>query len=348
MTVNSLNQRSIEIFRRIVEAYVETGDPVGSRTLSKNLGLNLSPATIRNVMADLEEIGFLYAPHTSSGRIPTEAGLRFFVNGLLEMGTLTPDEKNNIESLCRTMGKSLQEALEEATLALSGLSQCAGLVFAPKTEASFKHIEFVNVGTGRVLVILVTDEGTVENRLVDVPLGLPASALIQASNYLNHRLQGHTLSEAKTIIFKELSEDKEHLDALTQKVVRTGLATWADTPSGGTLIVRGQGNLLSDASLPDDFSKLRDLFSVLETKETLLKLLEVSIEADGVQIYIGTENPHYTLTDYSVILSSYTNGRGNVVGAVGVIGPTRLNYGRIIPMVDYTAKVITRLIGSNG
>lgn len=340
----SLNGRSIEIFRRIVEAYVETGEPVGSRTLSKISGLSLSPATIRNVMADLEEIGFLYAPHTSAGRLPTEAGLRFFVDGLLEMGTLTLDEKKNIESLCSSMGKSLPEMLEEATLALSGLSQCAGLVFAPKTEASFKHIEFLSVGPGRVLVILVTDEGNVENRILEVPQGLPSSILTQASNYLNHRLQGYTLSEAKNIILKELKEDKENLDELTQKIVTLGLASWADTPTGGTLIVRGQANLLQEASLPEDFSRLRGLFSILETKETLLDLLEAAIEADGVQIYIGAENPHYNLTDYSVILSPYTNGRGNVVGAVGVIGPTRLNYSRIIPMVDYTAKVITRLI----
>lgn len=344
--MQTLNQRSIEIFRRIVEAYMETGEPVGSRTLSKISGLTLSPATIRNVMADLEEIGFLYSPHISAGRLPTEAGLRFFVNGLLEMGTLTRDEKKNIESLCDGIGKNPQEMLEEATLALSGLSQCAGLVFAPKTEASFKHIEFVNVGTGRVLVILVTDDGSVENRIVEIPLGFPSSTLTQASNYLNHRLQGYTLSEAKNIILQELGEDKENLDELTQKIVTMGLASWAETPSGGTFIVRGQSNLLQEAALPEDFSRLRGLFSVLETKETLLSLLEAAIEAEGVQIYIGTENPHYNFTDYSVILSPYTNVRGTVVGAVGVIGPTRLNYGRIIPMVDYTAKVITRLIGS--
>ncbi|HQS84667.1 MAG: heat-inducible transcriptional repressor HrcA [Alphaproteobacteria bacterium 16-39-46] len=342
--VQTLNQRSIEIFRRIVEAYMETGEPVGSRTLSRISGLTLSPATIRNVMADLEEIGFLYAPHISAGRLPTEAGLRFFVNGLLEMGTLTRDEKKNIECLCDGSGKNIQEMLEEATLALSGLSQCAGLVLAPKTEASFKHIEFVNVGTGRVLVILVTDDGSIENRILEVPLGFPSSALTQAGNYLNHRLQGHTLSEAKSIILQELGEDKANLDELTQKIVTLGLGSWAETPSGGTLIVRGQANLLQEAALPEDFSRLRGLFSVLETKETLLNLLEAAIEAEGVQIYIGTENPHYNLTDYSVILSPYTNGRGAVVGAVGVIGPTRLNYGRIIPMVDYTAKVITRLI----
>ena len=193
-------------------------------------------------------------------------------------------------------------------------------------------------------MILVTDDGSIENRILEVPLGFPSSALTQAGNYLNHRLQGHTLSEAKSIILQELGEDKANLDELTQKIVTLGLGSWAETPSGGTLIVRGQANLLHEATLPEDFSRLRGLFSVLETKETLLNLLEAAIEAEGVQIYIGTENPHYNLTDYSVILSPYTNGRGAVVGAVGVIGPTRLNYGRIIPMVDYTAKVITRLI----
>ena len=345
--MHPLNDRSIEIFRRIVEAYVETGEPVGSRTLSKILGLNLSPATIRNVMADLEEVGFLYSPHTSAGRLPTDAGLRFFVHGLLEMGSLTQDEKNNIESLCDSIGKTFQEVLEEATVALSGLSKCAGLVLAPKIEESLKHIEFVNVGTGRVLVILVTNEGSIENRIIEVPLGLPPSVLVQATNYLNHRLQGHTLSEAKSILSQELKEDQAHLDSLTQKIITMGIASWADTPRGGTLIVRGKANLLQEAFLPDDFSQLQGLFSALETKETLLGLLEAAIDADGIQIYIGTENPHYNLTDYSVILSPYTNGRGNMIGAIGVIGPTRLNYGRIIPMVDYTAKVITRLVGQN-
>ena len=340
-----LNDRSLEIFRRIVEAYVETGEPVGSRTLSKILGLRLSPATIRNVMADLEEIGFLYSPHTSAGRLPTEAGLRYFVNGLLEMGPLTEEERQNIEINCLSSGKSFNEVLEEATYALSGLSQCAGLVLAPKGEESLKHIEFVSIGPGRALVVLVTDEGSIENRIIEVPHGLPPVVLTQATNYLNNRLVGKTLVEAKTLILQEMQDHQASLDQLTQKVVTAGLASWADTGVGGTLIVRGKGNLLQDVSGGDDLQRLKSLFDALETKETIVTLLESAIEADGVQIYIGAENPLYRLSDYSVILSSYSNLKGHVIGAVGVIGPTRLNYRRIVPMVDYTAKVISRLLG---
>lgn len=344
----TLTQRSIEIFRRIVEAYVETGEPVGSRTLSKLLGLHLSAATIRNVMADLEDIGLLYAPHTSAGRLPTDAGLRFFVNGLLEIGTLSSEEKTNIEILSRTAEKTVETLLEEATLALSGLSKCAGLVIAPKIEENLKHIEFVAVSPYRVLVVLVTSEGSIENRILEVPEPIPPSALVEASNYLNYRLAGRTLQEAKTLLTEELREDQAHLDQLTQNLVKMGLASWTQNSMGGTLIVRGQANLLEDVSKIEDLSRLKNLFHILETKETLLNLLDASIDADGVQIYIGAESPLYALSDCSMILSSFTNAKGHIIGAVGVIGPTRLNYGRIIPMVDYTAKIISRLIGKSG
>lgn len=347
MVQSTLNPRSIDIFRRIVEAYVETGEPVGSRTLSKLLGLHLSPATIRNVMADLEEVGFLYAPHTSAGRLPTEAGLRFFVNGLMEIGDLSTEEKINIESLSKGAGKTVESLLEEATLALSGLSKCAGLVIAPKEEENLKHIEFVSVSPKRILVVLVTDEGSIENRILEVPEPIPPSVLVEASNYLNYRLQGRTLQEAKTILANELKEDQASLDALTQNLVKMGLASWTQNTTGGTLIVRGQANLLEDISRIEDLTRVKNLFQALDTKETLLSLLEASIEADGIHIYIGAESPLYALSDCSMIISPYTNTKGHVVGAVGVIGPTRLNYGRIIPMVDYTAKVITRLIGEN-
>src|ERR1700674_133328 len=230
--IGELNERSREIFRMIVDGYVATGEPIGSRTLSRLLGQNLSPATIRNVMADLEEAGLLYSPHPSAGRLPTEAGLRLFVHGLLEIGNLAEDERQHIESLCAARGKSLAQALEEATSALSGLSHCAGVVVVPKQERPLKHLEFVHLGPGRALVVLVTEDGLVENRVIEVPLGLPPSTLITAGNYLNARLIGRTIEEAKIDIEQEIASNKAQLDELTSKLVAAGLASWAGGGEG--------------------------------------------------------------------------------------------------------------------
>jgi len=344
-SINELNERSREIFRLIVDGYVATGEPVGSRTLSRMLGQNLSPATIRNVMADLEEAGLLYAPHTSAGRLPTEAGLRLFVHGLLEIGGLAEDERRNIESLCVARGKSLAQALEEATTALSGLSHCAGLVVVPKQDRPLKHLEFVNLGSGRALVVLVTEDGMVENRVVEVPVGLPPSALTSASNYLNARLVGRTIEEARAEIDREIQSSKAQLDQLTSRLVATGLASWAGGGDGNALIVRGQAKLLGDVTALADLERLRALFEMLETKETMLRLLDASKQGEGVQIFIGAESHLFGVAGCSMIIAPYQNSREQVVGAIGVIGPTRINYARIIPMVDYTAKVIGRLIG---
>ena len=342
--VSELNERSREIFRQIVDAYVETGEPVGSRTLSRRSGLDLSPATIRNVMADLEEVGLLYAPHTSAGRLPTEAGLRLFVNGLLEIGGVTEDEREAIEARCAAAGKSLGQALEQATAALSGLSRCAGLVVAPKTERPLRHLEFVPLSPGRALVVLVTEEGLVENRIVDVPLGVPPSTLTQASNYLNARLVGRSLEEAKAQLALDIESQRAQLDELTRKVVEAGLAS-VGGGEGSTLIVRGQAKLLEDVTALADLERLRALFDMLETKETLLKLLDSTREGHGVQIFIGADNALFSVAGCSVIVAPYANSREQVVGAIGVIGPTRINYARIIPLVDYTAKVVGRLLG---
>jgi heat-inducible transcriptional repressor len=342
--IYELNERSREIFRVIVDSYVATGEPVGSRTLSRRLGQNLSPATIRNVMADLEEAGLLFAPHTSAGRLPTEAGLRLFVHGLLEIGRLAEDERRSIESLCATRGKSLSQALEEATSALSGLSHCAGIVVVPKQERPLKHLEFVYLGPGRALVVLVTEDGLVENRVIELPLGLPPAALIAASNYLNARLIGRTIEEAQAEIVEEIASNKAQLDELTSKLVAAGLASWAGG-EGSALIVRGQANLLEDVTALTDLERLRALFEMLETRETMLRLLDASKQGEGVQIFIGAESHLFGVTGCSVVIAPYHNSREQIVGAIGVIGPTRLNYARIIPMVDYTAKVIGRLIG---
>jgi len=341
--ISELNERSREIFRLIVDGYVQTGEPIGSRTLSRLLGQHLSPATIRNVMADLEEAGLLYSPHTSAGRLPTEAGLRLFVHGLLEIGNLAEDERHNIESLCAARGKSLAQALEEATTALSGLSHCAGVVVVPKQERPLKHIEFVHLGPGRALVVLVTEDGLVENRVIEVPLGLPPSTLIAAGNFLNSRLIGRTIEEARIDIEGEILSHKAQLDELTSRIVSTGLASWAGGDGESALIVRGQANLLEDVTALADLERLRSLFEMLETKETLLR--DASKKAEGVQIFIGAESHLFGVAGCSLIIAPYQNSREQIVGAIGVIGPTRINYARIIPMVDYTAKMIGRLIG---
>lgn len=340
-----MSDRSRDIFRMIVDAYVETGEPVGSRTLSRKLG-HLSPATIRNVMSDLEEVGLLFAPHTSAGRLPTELGLRLFVDGLMEVGGLTADEREAIDGQCGATGRSLPDMLEQASMLLSGLSRCAGLVMAPKTERALKHVEFVHLAPGRALVVLVTEGGMVENRLIDVPMGLPMSTLVEATNYLTARLVGRTLGMARENIFAELNAQKAELDELTRKVVEAGLATWADGgKSDSALIVRGQAHLLDDIQEAGDLERLRALFSALETKEQLLKLLDAADQAEGVQIFIGAQSELFGLAGCSAVISPYRDSQRQLVGAVGVIGPSRLNYARIIPMVDYTAKVIGRILG---
>lgn len=345
--ITLLNERSREIFRAVVDAYVESGEPVGSRTLSRKLGLSLSPATIRNVMADLEEAGLLMAPHTSAGRIPTEVGLRLFVDGLLEVGALSADERASIDGQCAARGRSVNQMLEEATTALSGLSQCAGLVFAPKTDAPLRHIEFVHLGPGRALVVLVTENGLVENRVIDVPLGTPPSSLIAAGNYLNSKLIGRTLEEARQAVKEDLETQRAELDSLTSKVVADGLATWSSANSSQNdnyLIVRGQANLLGGVTAVEELERVRALFQALEAKESMVRLLDAANRGDGVQIFIGAESDLFGLTGCTVVIAPYGNAREKIIGAIGVIGPTRMNYARVIPMVDYTAKVIGRLL----
>jgi heat-inducible transcriptional repressor len=342
--ITELNERSREIFRMIVESYVETGEPVGSRTLSRRGRFELSPATIRNVMADLEEAGLLFAPHTSAGRLPTEAGLKLFVNGLLEIGGLSEDERSAIDGRCAAAGRSLPEVLEQATSMLSGLSHCAGLVLAPKVERPLRHVEFVPLSPGRALVVLVTEDGVVENRLIEVPLGTPPSNLVAAGNYLSARLVGRTVAEARAAIAAEIVSNRAELDELTQRLVEAGLASWGGGPAAA-LIVRGQAKLLEDVTAIADLERLRALFDALETREAVVRLLDAASDADGMQIFIGADNPLFGVAGCAMIVAPYADSRERVVGAIGVIGPTRINYARIIPLVDYTAKVIGRLLG---
>jgi len=343
--ISELNERSREVFRQLVEAYVATGEPIGSRTLSRRLTLPLSPATIRNVMADLEDAGLLYAPHTSAGRLPTQAGMRMFVNGLLELGGLAEDERGRIDAECRAAGKSVEQVLAEAIGALSGLSRCAGMVMAPKMQRSLKQLEFVWLGPGRALVVLVTEDGLVENRVLDLPDGVTQSALIEAGNYLSSRLAGRSLDEMRETVLGELDDQRHQLDELTKRVVEAGLATWAGGESRSALIVRGTSHLLDDVTAIEDLENIRALFDALETSQQFLRLLDLTSKAEGVQIFIGSENELFGVTGCSMIVAPYRDSRERIVGALGVIGPQRLNYARIIPMVDYTAKVVGRLIG---
>ncbi len=350
-SVIGLNERSRDIFRHIVDSYVETGEPVGSRTIARKLGGTLSAATIRNVMADLEYAGLLYAPHTSAGRLPTDVGLRLFVSGLLQVGGLDTQERNAIEAQCQTAGRSSEDVLGLATGALAGLAQCASLVMAPKLEAPLKHIEFVNLKPGRALVVMVDENGTVENRLLEVPADLPPSALIEAGNFLSARLAGRTLGEAQAEILDEIESRRVQLDSLTAKLVTTGLATWSGSGEtanmrDGALIVKGQSNLLNNVTALEDLEQVRRLFAALEAREQMIRLLDLVGKADGVQIFIGAQNELFRMAGYSMVVAPFLNTREQIVGAIGIVGPTRMNYARIIPMVDYTAKLVGRVLGS--
>ena len=345
----ALGERPREVFRHLVEAFLASGEPVGSRTLSQRLPLSLSPASIRNVMADLEAMGLLYAPHTSAGRAPTERGLRLFVDGMLEVGDLGTDERREIEARVIASGRGMEDTLTQATQALSGLSRCAGLVVTAKQDASLKHVEFVAVAPGKALVVMVFEDGQVENRVIDTPPGLPVSALWEASNYLGARLRGRTLDDARAEVLTELESERTALDALTAKIVADGLATITQ-PSGGsaeekTLIVRGTANLLESVEARTDIERVRHLFDDIERKNDLIRLLELVKAGDGVRIFIGSENGLFSLSGSSIVAAPYANAAGHIVGVIGVLGPTRLNYGRIIPLVDHTAKVIGRLLG---
>ena len=341
----NLDPRSAAVLREIVEQYVATGEPVGSRTLSRRLPIALSPATIRNVMADLTDAGLLFAPHTSAGRLPTDQGLRLFVDGLLQFGALDDDERDAIGRALEARGRSLEDTLAEASTMLAGLAGAAGLVLAPKSDGAVRHIEFVPLGPGRALVVLVGADGTVENRVIEVPPGLPPSALVQASNFLNARLSGRSLAELRRVVGADMAEDRTQLDTLTSQVVEAGLATWTGEGRAGSLIVRGQARLLSEVTQIENLAAIQALFERLERQETMLRLLELAEASDGVRIFIGAESGLFGAGGVSMVVAPVRGGADRIVGAIGVIGPTRINYGRIIPVVDYTARVIGRLLG---
>ncbi|MBX9864122.1 MAG: heat-inducible transcriptional repressor HrcA [Hyphomicrobium sp.] len=344
--ISKLNDRSRAILREIVDSYIATGEPVGSRNLARVLPMALSPASIRNVMSDLEYAGLIYAPHTSAGRLPTQSGLRLFVDGLLEVGNLSAEERGKLEAqIAVRRSKPLDQVLTEAGEMISGLSHCAGVVLTEKQVARLKHVEFVMIEPTRALVVLVDEDRNVENRLIDVPAGLPPSALIEAANYLNAHIRGLTIAEARSSIDAELAKSRAELDQLTQKVIKAGLAEWSGVHDDRkSLIVRGQANLLKDLTAIEDLERIRQLFDDLETKRDLSQILGLADQADGVRIFIGSENKLFSLSGSSLIVAPFRDGERKVVGVLGVIGPTRLNYARIIPMVDYTARLVSRVL----
>lgn len=343
-----LDQRSREIFRRIVESYLETGDPVGSRNLSRMLPVSLSPASVRNVMADLEELGLIFAPHTSAGRLPTETGLRFFIDALLEVGDLSTEERRQIEAQIKTTqpGRSVEDVMSEAGRLLSGLSRGAGVVLASKADIRLKQIEFIRLEPAKALVVLVGEDGSVENRLIEVDTGTSPSMLVEAANYLNNTLRGRTLTAALTELENRRAAAQAELDALTGKLVDAGLASWANASSGRpeTLIVRGQSNLLEDVRAAEDLERIRLLFDDIETQRELISLLSNAEAGEGVRIFVGSESRLFSMSGSSLVVSSLRDKDQRIVGALGVIGPTRLNYARVVPMVDYTAKLVGRLL----
>ena len=344
-----LNARSQDIFRKIVERYLDTGSPIGSRDLSRLLSVGLSAASVRNVMADLEDLGLIAAPHTSAGRAPTQEGLRFFVDAMLEVGAIDERERSSISSQIEGQARAgnVEDLLTEASQLLSGLSHGAGVVIATKSDMMMKHVEFVRLDPSTAMAVLVGEDGAVENRIVPLPPGLPPSALTTASNYLANLVVGHTLGEARAALQLRRAEQLAELDELTQRLVEAGLATLS-TGSGRaqpTVIVRGRANLINDTMASEELQRMRQLFDELESKDGLIELLGEAEKGQGVRIFIGSENKLFSLSGSSVILSPYKDANDKVIGVLGVIGPTRLNYARIVPVVDYTAQVISAMVG---
>lgn len=345
--IRELNERSQAILKYIVDAYMETGVPVGSRTVAERLGFDLSPATIRGIMADLENAGLLHAPHTSAGRLPTQQGLRFYIDGLMQVGTLSAEDRVRIETQCRGVaGQAVETLYEKAGAVLSGLSSAAAVVAAPKADKPLRQVQFVRIDRGRVLVILVTQDGLVENRVMAAQGDVTEAMLASASNYLSSRVAGRTLAEARREIMAEIASNRASLDALAAALVEQGLALApsAGAHMGGYLVVRGQSRLLDDVKAMEDLEKARLLLAALEEQETIARLVEATRDADGIEIFIGTENRIFEHAGWSMVIAPYRTPENRIVGAVGVIGPTRLNYSRIIPIVDYTVKVMEKLL----
>lgn len=344
--LDDINKRARVVLSHIVETYLGTGEAIGSRTLSKMEDIGISPASVRNVMADLEDAGLLYSPHTSSGRLPTPLGLKFFIDGILEVGKIGEAQRHEIDLQCRTEGRNMTKLLENAGDVMSNISLCAGLVMAPKLSRNLKHMEFIRLSLEQAIVVMVDDHDMVENRLISLPKGLPANALTLAGNYISSHLKGRDLQSVKQTIEAEISSRKAQIDEISARLIAAGLDSWSEIEKAeDLLVVRGQANLLNDVSALADIERVKNLFTALEGKENLLKLLKATDGAKGVKIFIGAETRLFGISDCAMIVAPYTNAEKRIIGAIGVVGPLRINYANIIPMVDYTAEVVSKLIG---
>ena len=347
--LSEMNDRSREVFRRVVESYLDSGDPVGSRTLTRSMTEKLSAATIRNTMQDLEYLGLLDSPHVSAGRIPTQLGLRLFVDGLMEVGTIDAADRAKIESAVEREGSDVTSLLDQVGAALSGITRSASLVLAPKQETALRHIEFVSLSPERALVVLVFVDGHVENRVFNPPLGQTPSSMREAANFLNAIAEGRRLAELRPLIAEEIAHRRQEIDALAQDLVENGLALWEHAGERGErLIVRGQANLIDSAAESLNLDRIRTLFDDLERKRDIADFLEMTETGEGVRIFIGSENKLFSLSGSTLVVSPYMNTDRKIIGAIGVIGPTRLNYGRIVPIVDYTAQLLGRMVSGRG
>jgi len=347
--LTQMSDRSREVFRRVVEAYLSSGGPVGSRTLTRQMSESISAATIRNVMQDLEYLGVLDSPHVSAGRVPTQLGLRMFVDGLLEVGEVSAFDREKIDATLNSNERDVGTMLDRIGSALSGLTQGASLVLAPKHEAPIRHIEFVNLAPDRAMVVLVFADGHVENRLFLPPPGQTPSSMREAANFLNAMAEGKTLGELRSTIQKEIASHRQELNTLAAALVESGVAVWENEGEPyERLIVRGRAQLLDESNEEQDLERIRRLFDDLERKRDIADFLELAEEGEGVRIFIGSENKLFSLSGSSLVVSPYMNADRKVIGAVGVIGPTRLNYGRIVPIVDYTAQLVGRLLSDRG
>ncbi|WP_282078515.1 heat-inducible transcriptional repressor HrcA [Epibacterium ulvae] len=343
--LSDMNDRSRDVFRAVVETYLDSGGPVGSRTLTRSLSEKISAATVRNVMQDLEYLGLLDSPHVSAGRVPTQMGLRMFVDSLLEVGDLDRQDQQKIDA---TMGQNAGDVgamLDQVGAALSGVTQGASLVLTPKHEAEIRHIEFVSLAPDRALVVLVFSDGQVENRLFTPPPGQTPSSMREAANFLNALIEGRTLSEARRDVQSEIQKRRQEIDSLAGELIESGFAVWDnDDSEDARLIVRGRSNLLAENDAEADLERMRHLFDDLERKRDIADFLQLTEEGEGVRIFIGSENKLFSLSGSSLVVSPYMNSDRKIIGAVGVIGPTRLNYGRIVPIVDYTAQLVGKLL----
>ena len=339
-----LNDRSKQIFKSVIESYLETGEPVGSETLSKKLGIDISASAIRSILADLQNEGLLYAPHVSAGRLPTDKGVRLFVNGLLEFGRLTKNEREVIKNKCQSKGTSLPEVLNETSKILSGLSSCAGFVVAPKLQNKIKHIEFIRLNSNQIMSIIASENGLVENRILDSNQNYNDNTLKQVSNYLNSKFSNITIDEIKKTLSKEIENSQIELDNISKKLVQEGIIEIPPDFETPYIFLHGQSSLLEDEIVAKNLDQIRSLFDDIENKSSFLSVLESTAEAKGVQIFIGSQNFLFKHSGISMVVAPYKNKEQKIIGAIGVVGPMRLNYAKIVPLVDYTSKVVGRIL----